>query len=403
MATETVDTNVEQQTTPAEETKEPVEVLHVEPDLEFIHEISCLGGESFKKCFQCATCSGVCPISPDSHPFPRKEMVWAIWGMKERLIKDPDIWLCYQCNDCSSLCPRSGNPGDVLAAIRSLAFKYYAFPSFMGKWLSDIKFLPLLILLPAVFLLLVLGVTGNLNFPPPDPEHGIVFKNFVPHPWPLDVIFILASIVAVVCAAVGASKFWNDIRNGPIQRTEGKEASFGAAVVATIKEILQHSQFNQCDAGKHRYYSHLLVFYGFLALFLTTSLVFVGLYLFGLETPLPLWHPVKILGNVGAIAFLAGVLLMSYQRLTTSEDDPGRSNYSDWFFLGLMLALAVTGILSQVFRLAGWGPLAYSTYFVHLVAVLMLFLYFPYSKFAHLLYRTIAIIHSKSPNGGAKV
>lgn len=390
MATETI-------VTASEQISESPEVMAVEPDLNFINEVARLGGESFKKCFQCAVCSGVCPISPDKDPFPRKEMIWAVWGLKDRLVKDPDIWLCYQCNDCSVLCPRSGNPGDVLGVIRSLAFKHYAFPSFMGKWVAEIRYLPVLILIPALFLLLVLGVTGHLHIP----DGEIVFKKFVPHPWPLDIIFILASLVALGCAAVGVSRFWKDIRNSPIQREEGKMPTFGAAVMASVREIMQHSQFSQCEAGKHRYYSHLLVFYGFLALLLTTTLVFLGLYLFGMETPLPLWHPVKILGNLGAIAFMAGCVLMAYQRLSTPEDQPGTSTYSDWFFLGLMLALGITGILSQIFRLADMATFAYVTYFVHLVAVLMLFMYFPYSKFAHLLYRTIAIIHSKVPASSA--
>ena len=39
----------------------------VEPDLAFIKELGELGGDSLKKCFQCATCSVACPISP-GHP-----------------------------------------------------------------------------------------------------------------------------------------------------------------------------------------------------------------------------------------------------------------------------------------------------------------------------------------------
>ncbi len=368
-------------------------MIFVDPDLEFVNEVAGMSGDSFKKCFQCAACSATCPISPDENPFPRKEMIWAIWGMKDRLIKDPDIWLCYQCNDCSAVCPRTGNPGDVLAGIRNLAFKYYAFPSFMGKWLSDIKYLPLLILFPAILLLLVMGATGHLTIP----EGEIVFRKVFPHPWPLDAVFILASLVAAGCAAVGAIRFWNDIRNSPVQRKEGHLTTFGEGISATIKEILQHSRFSECEAGKHRYYSHLLVFYGFLALFLTTSLVCTGLYLFDLQTPLPLLHPVKVLGNLGAAAFLVGICLMIYQRLVTREKDVGKSSYSDWFFLWLMLTLALTGIFSQVFRMADVPVLAYGTYFLHLVSVLMLFLYFPYSKFAHLMYRTIAIIHARIP------
>ena len=122
----------------------------IEPDLEFIRELSRQSGGSFKKCFQCGTCSATCDVSPDTEPFPRKEMAWSIWGMKDRLLKDPDVWLCYGCTDCSIHCPRGARPGDVLAAVRKEVIREFSPLGFVQTALSSPKWLPVLIALPIV-------------------------------------------------------------------------------------------------------------------------------------------------------------------------------------------------------------------------------------------------------------
>ena len=64
------------------------ETMTLEPDVGFIRELGKLGGGDLKKCYQCATCSVVCPISPDNKPYPRKEMIAASWGLKDQLVAD---------------------------------------------------------------------------------------------------------------------------------------------------------------------------------------------------------------------------------------------------------------------------------------------------------------------------
>src|SRR5208337_1950442 len=76
--------------------------------------------------------------------------------------------------------------------------------------------------------------------------------------------------------------------------------------------------------------------------------------------------------------------------------DPGpeaRSSgtYFDWFFLLVLAAAVFTGILSEVLRLAQYQTWMYAIYFFHLTLILALFLYAPYSKFAHFVYRTVAL------------
>ena len=122
----------------------------VEPDVGFIKEIEEYGGGSLKKCFQCATCSVACPISPDTKPFPRKEMIAASWGLKDKLVGNGDIWLCHNCGDCSTLCPRGAKPGDVLSAVRAYAVSEYATPKVVAKAVQDPKKLPMLLAIPAI-------------------------------------------------------------------------------------------------------------------------------------------------------------------------------------------------------------------------------------------------------------
>src|SRR5690606_36435927 len=115
--------------------------------------------QDLKKCYQCATCSVVCPISPDQKPFPRKEMITASWGLKDRLVASQDIWLCHNCGDCTTRCPRGAKPGDVLGAIRAYAISEYATPKTLAKDVNDMSKLPLLLAIPAIWFAILAFVT----------------------------------------------------------------------------------------------------------------------------------------------------------------------------------------------------------------------------------------------------
>ncbi|MDD3731609.1 MAG: quinone-interacting membrane-bound oxidoreductase complex subunit QmoC [candidate division Zixibacteria bacterium] len=377
----------------------------INPDLQLIREIKKGGGETLKKCYQCATCSVVCNLSPNDHPFPRKEMILASWGQKEKLMKDPDIWMCFQCNDCSIHCPRGARPGDILAAIRAYIYKSFAFPAFMGKALASPKALPVLLLVPT---LILLGCI--LAFAPTTPEGGFLFLQqndidfniFLPHS-AVDALFVLGNILIFIFAAVGFIRFWKGLQV-PGQE---KKLSFMTALFLTIKDIISHKQFHQCQTNKHRYIGHLLLFYGFIGAMVTTGAVFVFIFiphylsLLGLEElspyftlPLDLPNPVKFIGMFSGLALMAGSILLVVRRLT-HRDIVGASGYTDQLFLYIMFFVGLTGMLSWLTRLTGIPMLAYVNYFIHLVVVFFLLWYMPYSKFAHMIYRTLALVHCR--------
>ncbi len=376
----------------------------VKPDKEFAKEIIKGGADTLKHCFQCATCSVKCELSPDDHPFPRKEMIWAQWGLKDKLVGDPDVWLCHRCTDCSVHCPRGARPGDVMAAVRDYTIKEFAFPKFMGKAMGKPALLPLMMLIPAILILIVLawqaGTPGPVAesapvkmlggfFPVPQAEH-VEYALFFPH-LPLQVMFGGFALLALLAAVVGVRRFWGAMKRAAPPPNGGKD--LGGSVVGAIKDVLTHSKFKYCNENKNRHISHLLTFWGFAGLFIVTVGVVIAAYGFD-HYPLPLWDPLKILGNLSTIAMLIGVTWIVLER-AGKDASKETSTGKDWGFIGVLLAVVITGLLTEIVRFANVDPGAYIIYFVHLVLVFTLLMYFPYTRFAHMVYRTVALAYAR--------
>ncbi len=357
----------------------------ISPDLKFVKEVMKNGGESLKKCFQCATCSVVCNVTPDNQPFPRKEMVLAQWGQKEKLFSSPDIWLCHQCSDCTAYCPRGAKPGEVLGAIRKLTLKNYSSPSFLGSMVGDAKYLIFLFALPVLIFLSIVGARGFLSGLP---EGEIVYAKFIPIP-AIDTVFILAASFAAISFALGIRKYWVDLSRGVVQK-----GNLITNIKETLFDILAHKRFQKCTVTSSRSTAHLLVFYAFIGLAITTTWAIVYLYGLHWESPYPLTDPLKIVGNASALALLVGITLVIMNRFANAEK-AGLGSYYDWIFIGDVFCIMATGILSEVLRLADIAVLAYPVYFTHLVFIFFLFAYAPFSKMAHMLYRATAMVFAK--------
>ena len=369
----------------------------IEPDLGFIGEVKGLGGTDLKKCFQCATCSVACPISPDNKPFPRKEMIAASWGLKDRLVANYDIWLCHNCGDCTTLCPRGAKPGDVLGAIRSYAISDYATPKALGKAVNDPKKLPLLLAIPVVIFIVLGLITGFLNFNPGGAEiaHSHFFST-----WLVDLIFVPLAAWVVIIFAMGLKRFLNDIHENALLtgKTDKKKLEIGGLIqglIRVIPKILLHRQFNECGDNKDRATAHLLVLYAFISLFIVTNIFFFTLYVLQVHGPYSQMNPVKWLANIAGVALIVGSLLLIKNRLAKKDQD---SSYVDWYLLCLVLGLGLTGMGTEITRLLGWAGISYGLYFIHLVFVFMTFAFLPFSKMAHLVYRTVAMAYGEYTN-----
>ncbi len=379
------------------------EATVIKPDLQFVNEIIKGGGESLKKCYQCATCSVVCNVTPEGNPFPRKEMVLAQWGQKDKLIASPDVWLCHQCSDCTAYCPRGAKPGEVLNAIRKQSIKHVAMVPFLAKVATDAKLLPILFAIPMVLFYVILAVLGNGNFSAPRAEGNIMaYHKFVPVPV-IDTVFILTAIFAAVSAFVGIKRLWSGMKAqaGEMHST----GNLAGDIISSVTTILAHSKFADCNVNRMRQWGHMLLFYSFVGLAVVTTWAIAYLYGFELlgiqpfgpfhfgESPYPNTDPVKILALISSVAFAAGVVILLLNRFAKAGK-AGMGSYFDWIFLLIVIGVGATGMLSWALRLADVSA-GYLVYYFHLVFVWSLFAYAPYSKFAHLFYRTTAMVFAR--------
>ena len=153
--------------------------------------------------------------------------------------------------------------------------------------------------------------------------------------------------------------------------------------------------------------AHLGAFYGFVALFIVTTWAVLDLYLMPFISdsfpmyPFGLMHPMKILANIGCVALIFGCVKAISGRLGSQDDAPTSTTF-DWVFIGLLLGVGVSGLLTEICRFAfeptgidGLKYIAWAIYFVHLVLVFDLLVYTPYSKFAHIAYRTVGMIYAE--------
>ncbi|MBT8377832.1 MAG: quinone-interacting membrane-bound oxidoreductase complex subunit QmoC [Ignavibacteria bacterium] len=360
----------------------------IQPDVHFIKYLKKHGGDSVKKCYQCATCSVVCSLSPESNAFPRKEMISAGWGQKESVISNPDVWLCHGCTDCSTYCPRGAKPADVLASIRSYIIEFFAVPKFMGTLAQNPKYLALLILIPALIIFAISFVHLDGNYAQLT-QGSIVFDRLFPHSI-VDPLFIFGNILAFTFAGIALTRFWKNLTT--IAPAENKKG-FVSVFIKTVIEIFTHKNFNLCSRDSTRFWGHLFIFYGFAGAFLTTALAAVADIVFHYKAPIPIFSPIKILGNLSGILMVVGTVVVSVRRLTNK--DKTSSTYFDWSLILFIFGVAITGLFTQYFRLFEIPELAYSTYYVHMVLLFCLLWYAPFSKLAHMFYRTLALVYLK--------
>jgi nitrate reductase gamma subunit len=357
-------------------------------DASFTEEIKSLGGISLGKCYQCGSCTANCPLTAEIKAFPRRTLRFIQLGLGERALRTPDMWLCSACLTCKAACPREADPGEIMAALRRYAYSRY---SWLPRPTRTLTTSPKLVATLAVaFMVGLLALVYSAS----EIGHAattVDFAAFLPFTFVDAAGVVLGSMVAFGIG-INSFKMWKMIGRGsndPPQRTISQRLRDMVNVI--VREVALQRTLRKCNTGRLQWIAHLSLVVGFTGAAITTTLMFA---LNPGGKPFPLDHPVKILGNVSAALLLLGAGIMIAKRIF-QKSTVGRTYFQDGLFLSLLFVVAITGTLSEVARLLNASILAYSSYSVHLVSITLLLGLAPYTKFAHAIYRPLAMYIAK--------
>jgi heterodisulfide reductase subunit C len=88
----------------------------------FLEQVELIpAGERIKRCIQCGTCTGSCPVSYAMDISPRELIALFREGEMEKIMKSRTIWICASCYACTTRCPSGIKITDLMYALKRTA------------------------------------------------------------------------------------------------------------------------------------------------------------------------------------------------------------------------------------------------------------------------------------------
>ncbi len=370
-------------------------------------------------CFNCGTCTAICPLSTEEYQFPRAMIRYGVVGQKQKLLSEKRLWMCSACNDCSESCPRNATPGEYMNAVRKWAITQYDVSRisrllFRNKWNFKIAS----VLVAFFFGALFLAVSDfNINFD----ARPIAIFDFFPYEF---IHYFSIGVFAIVGLIAGLSllnqgikifKAENDnIRQGITDARQNKEAltvfhlifspilMIKEAFSVLIFEVFGQKRQYECLTEKKtstlskinsKWMYHVFTIWGFIGLFLATVL---DMFLKPNHNEIPqlgnVLFGIRLLGIISGTFFVIGVSAFILMRLFKVNKYYSNSTFEDYFILVTLWIIGVSGVLLTATLYWNFipAPFAYAFFIIHITAFFELMVFAPFTKFAHVWYRTFA-------------
>ncbi len=361
---------------------------YYESDLKLIDEVRKYGKFDVEGCFNCGSCTLSCDLSNDQATFPRKSMRHVLMGLKQALYESVDPWVCHDCGDCSVTCPRQTKPQESMMTLRRYLVSAYDWTGIASKinrskawYIGALSFM-------AAFVLLLTGLYHVYVVKMPLSDFTTTALG-LEHVFPTMTYFTLAVILIPFLILVSnAFRMYGLISSRSQTGGSSKPSPFSRAS-SFLLHFFTYKKMLECPTGKSRWVEHLFIGIGCL------MMLFVKVFAlswFQTDQVHPFFHPQRWVGYLATIFILYGTGSILIGRITKKKEGYKSSELSDWTFLTLLFATALSGIILHIFRLAGFQIATCYTYAIHImIAVPLLVIEMPFGKWTHMIYRPLAI------------
>ena len=304
--------------------------------------------------------------------------------------------LCHNCGACLHACQYAPpnefgvNIPQVMAKVRLETYTNFAWPRPLGV-LYEKNGLALTMSVSVgigLFFLALLQVNQGLLNTNTDGNFYAIFPHNA-----LALVFGIVFLGAIFAMVISSIKFWQTIASDPATLQAGSDALHDALTLKNLGGGHQAGCNEADDAfSLLRKRFHHLTFYGFMLCFASTSVATLYHYLFGWQAPYGYTSLPVVLGTLGGIGLVigpVGLLYLNMKRHPLHGDKNQKP--MDIGFITSLLSISITGL-----ALLAWRETSYMGILLalHLGFVMGFFLMMPYGKFAHGIYRSLALLQN---------
>jgi len=333
------------------------------------------GAVNFNACYNCGTCTAVCSLSSKEDSFPRTMVRAGVTGMDAEIKSSLKPWLCYYCGECTSNCPQTANPGELMMSLRRYLMAQYDWTGVSGLLFKS---------LPASIIAFILVIAGIIAY-----AFSMGFNlEMVMHTGHYFEMFAIGGVLVFILAPNIFRMWWFTIvkpkKNAPV-------ATYFRSIGEFFIAMFTQKRALDCEDNKVRWFEHLILVIGYLALLFTT----VFLDWFSTQNLF-----IILFGYVISAIVFAVTLIFVSDRIRKTKELSKFSHHSDWFFVAGLFLMGFTAFLVRLFidfgllQTNGW------IYILHLITLASWALIIvPFGKWTHFLYRSFAMYFSKIGEG----